>query len=278
MGQSKLHGLRFPDVQRRYQSTRIREGTPAHDALEELKAVTYPTGSYERWTGEPGGLFEMYSDASPELARSIFAGLRPEMWSRSQHPDIGDAERYGRGNRLEPSGVAHPMLGLGSLPSLPPVPPDFTPSPLIPSQDAAKLFAEYAAINPEIRRTIKEISMDPLLDWEDAPYGKVTSFPYTPDTSTSRGGPAADVPYRTMWLNPLSGNRNKDEMASTMGHELGHVLVNESQTPPGLNISLQDQHISEETANRVDALLRRLGPSGGRGGRIPFSLRLEDIR
>ena len=55
---------------------------------------------------------------------------------------------------------------------------------------------------------------------------------------------------------------DKDQVAGTMGHELGHVLLGNY----------------EEVNNRLEALLRRLGPSGGRGGRIPHSKRIEDIR
>ena len=169
-------------------------------------------------------------------------------------------------NRSRPYGSTH---------VLPPVPPDFIPSPLVVGQDTAKLFEEFADINPEVRRTVKKITTGPDEQYirtvfrqaEDTPgQEKFLGVGRRPLPGSNRWGQITnwdpdkqDEQYRDIYINP---HLDKDDMAQTLAHELGHTLVGKS----------------EAWANRIDALLRQLDPPGGRGGRIPHSKRIEDIR
>jgi len=259
MGQDFLWQDYEIPVRRRYQSHRYGEGTPEHEALQMLEAVTRPDPSGERISGQPAYI----SDADPDLARSIFAGLRPEMWATPNR-------------RRQPYNYRSPSYRpwQGRSHALPPVPPDFTPSPLVVGQDTAKLFAEYAAINPDIRRVVRNITTGPDDEYIRMIFREAEQTPgqegflgvgRRPLPESSRGGQITrtdmdkqDEPYKDIYINPY---HDKDEIASSLAHELGHTRFGSS----------------ENWSNRLSALLRQLNPPGGRGGRIPFSLRLEDI-
>lgn len=259
MGQDFLpEGYEIP-VRRRYQSYRYGEGTPEHEALQMLREVTRPDPSGETLSGQPTYI----SDADPDLARSIFAGLRPEMWatpSRRRQPYNYRSPSY------------RPWQGRSH--ALPPVPPDFTPSPFIVGTDTAKLFAEYAAINPDIKRVVRNITTGPDRQYIKRIFREAERIPGQegflgvgrrplPESTlsgqiTSSEMDKQDEPYRDIYINP---HHSKHEVADILGHELGHTLFGSS----------------ENWSNRLAALLRQINPTGGRGGRIPFSLRLEDI-
>ena len=240
-------GYEMP-TRRRYQSFRYDKDTPELEALRLLEDVTYPDPSGARASGAPIAI----SDAHPDFARAIFSGLRPEILATP--------------NRSRPYGSTH---------VLPPVPPDFIPSPLVVGQDTAKLFEEFADINPEVRRTVKKITTGPDEQYirtvfrqaEDTPgQEKFLGVGRRPLPGSNRWGQITnwdpdkqDEQYRDIYINP---HLDKDDMAQTLAHELGHTLVGKS----------------EAWANRIDALLRQLDPPGGRGGRIPHSKRIEDIR
>ena len=260
MGQDFLpEGYEMP-TRRRHQSFRYDEGTPELKALQMLREVTRPDPSGETLSGQP----RYISDADPDLARAIFAGLRPEMWatpSRQRQPYNYRSPSY------------RPWQGRSH--ALPPVPPDFTPSPLVVGQDTAKLFEEFADINPEVRRVVKKITTGPDRQYIRRIFREAERVPGQenflgvgrrplPESTlsgqiTSIDMDKQDEPYRDIYINP---HHNKQGVADILGHELGHARFGPS----------------ENLSNRLAALLRQLNPPGGRGGRIPHSKRIEDIR
>ena len=192
----------------------------------------------------------MTSEVDAATAQRIFGGLRPEMQSTGYWSYNPSAENY----------------------ALPPVPATFTPPPLVVGEDAARKFEQFAAINPEIRRSVKSITTGPdsayieyVLNYGRPEFlGHVrNSFP-----RSNRQGQLApstgETPfeqrdqygrYKDMYLDP---HADSETLRSTMGHELSHALIGSS----------------ENWANRLAALLRQLPQSSGR---VP-GLRIEDVR
>jgi hypothetical protein len=265
MGQSRL--------QRRYPSRHYPEGTTAHESRQALIDVTRPQESGETMSGQPTYI----SDASPELARAIFSGLRPEVQAIAPWSPNPSDENY----------------------ALPPVPPDFIPSPLVVGQDTAKLFSEFAAINPEIKRFTGNITTGPTRGYMNRQIAagrpewlgyKLNAFPSTyspqsPETLLGIHHFPDEEGMHEMYINPYL---KKQHVADVMGHELGHGFFSTGKSGEG-----------EDMSNRLAALLRQLSPpkpdpktttllygrpltsflpEGGRGGRIPHSKRIEDIR
>jgi hypothetical protein len=224
-------------------------------ALKELTQVTRPDPSSQIRAGKA-----RISDVDAATARRIFSGIRPPTLAQLPWSD-------------NPSDAHH---------ALPPVPALFTPSPLVVGQDAAKLFEQFSAINPEIRRTMRSITTGPnssFIDWvlgsddpravkflgdntesglrEENRHGHITR------SSLKAQTPPGHAQYRDMYLNPysdldLSRSAYPPNLRDTMGHELGHALLGSS----------------ENWANKVEALLRQL-PRGS--GRIRGP-RIEDVK
>lgn len=218
---------------------------PASESLKELGDVTRPDPSGGTVSGQP----LMISDVDAATARRIFGGLRPEMQSTGSWSYNPSDENY----------------------ALPPVPATFTPPPLVVGEDAARKFEQFAAINPEIRRSVKSITTGPdsaFINWilnHDRPelLGRRDYLP-----SLTRGGQifpsTGGTPfeqrdqygrYKQIYLDPYSG---PEKLRESMSHELGHTLTGSS----------------ENWANRVAALLRQLPQSSGR---VPGP-RIEDVR
>ena len=222
-----------------------REESPAWQALLELGDVTRPDPSGKKMSGQP----LMISDVDAATARRIFGGLRPEMLSTGSWSYNPSAENY----------------------ALPPVPATFTPPPLVVGEDAARKFEQFAAINPEIRRSVKSITTGPdsayieyilnhgrpdLLGWKDylPPVNRRGQLaPSTGETPFEQRDQYGR--YKDMYLDP---HADSEALRSTMGHELSHALIGSG----------------ENWANRLAALLRQLPQSSGR---VP-GLRIEDVR
>jgi hypothetical protein len=212
---------------------------PASESLKELADVTRPDPSGRKISGQP----LMTSDVDAATAQRIFGGLRPEMQSTGSWSYNPSAENY----------------------ALPPVPATFTPSPLVVGEDAARKFEQFAAINPEIRRSVKSITTGPdsaYIEWV-LNHGRPEFLGHVRNSlpRSNRGGQISPSKrdqygrYKDIYLDPHS---DSEELREWMSHELGHALI-------GSN---------ENWANRVAALLRQLPQSSGR---VP-GLRIEDVR
>jgi len=240
---------------RRFQSQRYPKGTLEREARDELERVTWPDPSGETWSGQP----RMLSYANQDLSKRIFSALRPDVWALPP---------WSR----NPSDEDH---------ALPPVPATFTPSPLVVGQDAAKLFEQFSAINPEVRRTMRSITTGPesgymnwILSHGDPRWlgNERNALPrWTPNTDRWGHVTSTDMTqhgqYRDMYLSPFL---NQQDLRETMGHELGHVLLGNSET----------------WANRLEALLREIHPryrpldsfDRRREFGIVFGPRIEDVK
>ena len=222
-----------------------RRDSPEREALEELANVTRPDPSGATISGQP----RMISDVDAATAQRIFGGLRPEMLSTGSWSRNPSDENY----------------------ALPPVPATFTPPPLVVGEDAARKFEQFAAINPEIRRSVKSIMTGPdstFIKEALNQYPELLGYVRNSLPRTNRGGfisPSTGwIPfeqrdqygrYKDMYLDPYA---DSEALHSTMGHELSHALIGPS----------------ENWANRLAALLRNLPQSSGR---VP-GLRIEDIK
>ena len=221
-----------------------RRGSPERESLEELADVTRPDPSGALISGKP----RMISDVDASTAQRIFGGLRPEMWSTGSWSKNPSAENY----------------------ALPPVPATFTPPPLVLGEDAARKFEQFAAINPEIRRSVKSITTGPdsaYIEWilnsgrpeflghvrNALPHVANRGCHITPTNATDHRDQYGR--YKNIYLNPYS---DSEKLHETMAHELGHALMGRS----------------ESWANRLAGLLRNLPQSSGR---IPGP-RIEDVR
>ena len=192
----------------------------------------------------------MISDVDAATAQRIFGGLRPQMLSTGSWSRNPSDENY----------------------ALPPVPATFTPPPLVVGEDAARKFEQFAAINPEIRRSVKSITTGPDSAYIEyvLNHGRPEFLGYVrnPFPRSNRQGQLSPLTgwipfeqrdqygrYKDMYLDPYA---DSEALHSTMGHELSHALIGSS----------------ENWANRLAALLRNLPQSSGR---VP-GLRIEDIK
>lgn len=225
-----------PTRQRERQTFRYPKGTPA-EAWDALERVTSPDPSGRMVSRQP----RMVSSADREEAKRIFAGLRPRLAVR----EGADVRAY------------------GDDPILPPVPASFTPSPLVVGTDAAKRFEELAAINPEIRRTLKSITTGPTPDLirtllrQNPTY---LGFKRNTLPALNLGGQITawdrdrqHEPYRDMYLNPRMFDA---QQSSTMGHEVGHMLFGGKERWPNRLKALLEA-IPAKTSNRVPGLTLR---------------------
>lgn len=260
---------RPPTRQRERQTFRYPKGTPA-EALNALERVTSPDPSGRMVSGQP----RMVSSADREEARRIFAGLRPRLVVRESVDPIHDTPlmtfkgkptlmQTGERQRLRTARAE------GSDPILPPVPASFTPSPLVVGTDTAKRFEELAAINPEIRRTLKSITTGPNTNFirkilrENPTYlgYKRNAVPAKlPGNKSELGGQITGTypdrqhePYREMYLNPRKFDAEQSEW---MGHEIGHMLLGGPERWPNRLQALL-QAIPSETSNEVPGLTLR---------------------
>lgn len=250
--------------QRERQTFRYPEGTPAREALDALKRVTSPDPSGRMVSGQP----RMVSSADREEAKRIFAGLRPTLEVRESVDPIHDIPLLtfnGKPLRMQ-SAERQRLLSAraeGSDPILPPVPASFIPSPLVLGEDAAKRFAELAAINPEIRRTLKSITTGPNTDFirkilrENPTY---LGYKRNAVPALTLGGQITawerdrqHEPYRDMYLDPRKFDA---EQSSTMGHEVGHMLFGGKERWPNRLKALLEA-IPSETSTRVPGLTLR---------------------
>ena len=250
--------------QRERQTFRYPEGTPAREALDALKRVTSPDPSGRMVSGQP----RMVSSADREEAKRIFAGLRPTLEVRESVDPIHDIPLLtfkGKPLRMQ-SAERQRLLSAraeGSDPILPPVPASFIPSPLVLGEDAAKRFAELAAINPEIRRTLKSITTGPNTDfirWILRENPTYLGYKRNAVPSLTLGGQITaserdrqHEPYREMYLNP---HKFDAEQSSTMGHEVGHMLFGGKERWPNRLKALLEA-IPSETSTRVPGLTLR---------------------
>ena len=255
--------------QRERQTFRYPEGTPAREALDALKRVTSPDPSGRMVSGQP----RMVSSADREEAKRIFAGLRPTLEVRESVDPIHDIPlsafpfltRNGKPLRMQ-SAQQKRLLSAraeGSDPILPPVPASFIPSPLVLGEDAAKRFAELAAINPEIRRTLKSITTGPNTDfirWILRENPTYLGYKRNAVPALTLGGQITawqrdrqHEPYRDMYLDPRKVAGVGDSM---LGHEVGHMLFGGKERWPNRLKALLEA-IPSETSTRVPGLTLR---------------------
>jgi hypothetical protein len=257
--------------QRDRQTPGYPEGTPAREALEALERVTSPDPSGRTQSGKP----RMVSSADREEAWRILAGLRPTLEVRESVDPIHDIPLLtfkGKPLRMQSAERQRSLSARaeGSDPILPPVPASFIPSPLVLGEDAAKRFEEFAAINPEIRRTLKSIMTGPTplriekILREDANYLGYKRNPLPRRRPRNKGtlwGSIAPTDpdrqhqqYKEIYLNPrLFGSKQ----AETMGHELGHVLFGTKQEIYSNRLQALSRELFKETNNRVPNMTLR---------------------